>query len=101
LPLSVLAAMRSPGARIRWGDMWSRSWTGIDLLYIFQRPESMSRAWAKACAEMAPGSWLVSLEFEVPKVSPVLQHQSPGHRRVWVYRVPDPSVGSTAMRADR
>ena len=36
------------------------------MVYLFQRPESMERAFAKATHELAPGCWLVSLEFAVP-----------------------------------
>jgi hypothetical protein len=33
--------------------MWRADWSGYQLVYLFQRPESMARAWAKGCAEMA------------------------------------------------
>jgi hypothetical protein len=67
--------------------MWRRSWRECDLVYLFQRPESMARALAKAEAEMAAGSWLASLEFEVPgrSADAVLRHR-PG-KPVWLYRI--------------
>ncbi len=46
----------------------------------------MARAFAKAESEMAPGSWLVSLEFEVPGVVPAARVAS-GRRSVFVYRI--------------
>ena len=68
-------------------DMWARSWAGFDLVYVFQRPESMRRAWDKACSEMAVGAWLVSLEFEVPDVTPTHQLRCPDGRFLWIYRL--------------
>ena len=60
----LAARLRCPYARVRRADLWRGRWSGYDLVYLFQRPESMPRALAKACAEMARGSWVVSLEFE-------------------------------------
>jgi hypothetical protein len=84
-PLRALAALRCPWARVRRGDMWDGSWAEQDLVYLFQRPESMARAGEKARAEMRPGSWLVSLEFKVPGLRLHALLQREGHRPVWVY----------------
>lgn len=82
-----LAVWRCPFARVRRADMWqSGAWSAYQLVYLFQRPETMARAWAKAEQEMAPGSWMVSLEFEVPGQAPVASLQLPHQRPVWVYR---------------
>ena len=82
------AALRCPWARVSRGDMWAGDWRGVDLVYLFQRPESMARAWHKACSEMRPGAWLVSLEFAVPGQVAAMCLQGPGRRPVWVYRLP-------------
>lgn len=86
-PLRWLAALRCPWARIRRGDLWARSWRDQDLVYLFQRPESMARAAAKARQDMRPGTWLVSLEFKVPglRLHAVLQREDA--RPVWVYAI--------------
>ncbi|WP_245478992.1 class I SAM-dependent methyltransferase [Rubrivivax rivuli] len=82
---------RCRGVQVRRGDMWAVPWCDFDLVYLFQRPESMARAHAKAMAEMAPGAWLVSLEFAVPGVVPVACLQGEGRKPVWVYQpVPAP-----------
>jgi SAM-dependent methyltransferase len=87
-PLLALATrLRCRFAEVRQGDMWRPSWAGFDLVYLFQRPESMARAWAKATAEMAPGSWLVSLEFAVPGVQPWARIDAGPERPLWIYRV--------------
>jgi len=84
-PLRALAALRCPWARVRRGDMWAGSWAEHDLVYLFQRPESMVRAADKARAEMRPGTWLVSLEFKVPGLRLHALLQREGRRPVWVY----------------
>jgi hypothetical protein len=99
--LRLVAAWRCPWARVRRGDMWRRHWLGYDLVYLFQRPESMPRAAAKARSEMAPGSWLVSLAFEVPGWVPDQVLRRPGARPVWVYRISeDGAAQSSAAAAD-
>ncbi len=101
-PLRLIAAWRCPWARVRQGDMWAASWAGCQMVYCFQRPESMARAWQKACAELAPGAWLVSLDFEVPGVLPSQCLQRPGAQTVWVYQVPRHAArGSTRPAAGR
>lgn len=85
--LCALTALRCPWAELRAGDMWQATWCGHDLVYLFQRPESMPRAWAKAQRELAAGSWLVSLEFPVPGVAEHACLQQPGQRPVWVYGI--------------
>lgn len=86
--LRWLSALRCPWARVCRGDMWRIDWGHYQLVYLFQRPESMARAAAKASAEIAPGAWLVSLEFAVPGALPQAQLHLAGGRVVWVYRLP-------------
>jgi SAM-dependent methyltransferase len=86
-PLAAWASLARRDARVRRGDLWRQSWADFDLVYLFQRPESMARAHAKARAEMAAGGWLVSLEFAVPGVAPVACLRGAGRRPVWVYRI--------------
>lgn len=97
--LSMLARLRCRhlGARVQRADMWAASWSGCDLVYLFQRPESMARAFAKARAELAPGAWFVSLEFAVPNADACLHCclQGPGRRALWIYRLP----GATAVHS--
>jgi SAM-dependent methyltransferase len=88
--LAWVAARRCRYARVRRGDMWAASWSGHDVVYLFQRPESMARALAKARRELAPGAWLVSLEFAVPDELPSASLQGAARRPVWLYRMPVP-----------
>jgi hypothetical protein len=58
------------------------------MVYLFQRPESMPRAVAKAQAEMKPGSWLVSLEFEALAWKPSARLETVASKPVWLYKMP-------------
>lgn len=85
--LSMLCALRCPWARVRRGDIWTADWSGYSLVYLFQRPESMERALAKARSEMPPGAWLVSLEFAVPGAQADATLSLEAGRKVWLYRI--------------
>lgn len=87
-PLRALCALRCPWARVRQGDIWCADWSSYDMVYLFQRPESMPRAVAKARAELKPGAWLVSLEFEALELLPVAVLTHVPGKPVWVYQVP-------------
>ncbi len=87
-PLRALCALRCPWARVRRADIWQADWSGYDLVYVFQRPESMARAAEKARAELRPGAWLVSLEFEATLITPTAQLLAGPQRPLWVYQAP-------------
>jgi len=87
-PLRGLCALRCPWAKVRQGDIWQADWSTYDLVYLFQRPESMPRAVTKALAELKPGSWLVSLEFEALALQPQACLHAPDGRPVWLYQQP-------------
>lgn len=87
-PLFALCSLRCPWAQVRQGDIWRVNWSGYDLVYLFQRPESMPRAAVKARAELKPGAWLVSLEFEAVDLPLHICLQTPDGRPIWVYQIP-------------
>jgi len=87
-PLRILSALRCGFARIRQGDIWLADWSSYDLVYLFQRPESMPRAVEKAEAELHRGAWLVSLEFEARELVPHALIDTRDGRPVWIYQVP-------------
>ena len=87
-PLRWLCALRCPWARVRRGDIWRADWSGYQMVYLFQRPESMGKAVDKARAELASGAWLVSLAFPAPGLRPDLSLLDDRQHPVWAYRVP-------------
>ena len=97
-----------PASRYRIAAPIPITWAGFDVIYVFQRPESMARAFAKVAAEAAPGCWLVSLEFAVPGQPPVACLQGPQRRTLWVYQPAGAAPGllrgaqhSTTARSSR
>lgn len=86
-PLRWVSALRCPWAKVRQGDIWAADWGAYDMVYLFQRPESMSRAALKAEGEMRPGSWLVSLDFVVQDV-PAHASLPAGSHTVHIYQLP-------------
>ena len=88
-PLRLLCALRCRFASVRRADIWTADWSGYDLVYVFQRPETMHRATEKAARELRPGAWLASLEFEsgARKASDVFTCAD--GRPLWIYRQPN------------
>jgi len=87
-PLALAARLWCRDAMVRRADMWAQGWHGYALVYLFQRPESMPRALAKAGAEMAGGAWVASLEFEASGWQPQSVQRCPDGRRLWLYQLP-------------
>ncbi|WP_245638066.1 class I SAM-dependent methyltransferase [Hydrogenophaga taeniospiralis] len=87
-PLAALCALRCRFAQVRRADIWAADWSGYDLVYLFQRPESMPWAMDKAASELRPGSWLVSLEFEASGWAPQGRLQNVDGKPVWLYQAP-------------
>jgi hypothetical protein len=87
-PLTLLCALRCRFARVRQADIWAADWSGYQMVYLFQRPESMARAMEKAGAEIKPGAWLVSLEFEATGWRPTAKLETVPGKPVWLYQAP-------------
>ena len=87
-PLRWLCALRCRFARVERADIWAADWHPFDMVYLFQRPESMQRAAEKAATELKPGAWMVSLEFEVSSLQPQAVLDVSEGRKVWAYKAP-------------
>ena len=87
-PLTLICALRCPWAKVRRGDIWLADWSAYQLIYLFQRPESMGRAAVKAATEMQAGSWLVSLDFALPGVTASACLEGNSRHKVWIYAIP-------------
>lgn len=66
-------------------DLWATDLSEADLVYAFLSPEPMPRLFAKAKAEMKPGSLLVSNSFAVPDVPPDAVWELPDRRRTQLF----------------
>jgi hypothetical protein len=87
-PLRALTALLCPWAKIRQGDMWAADWSTHDMVYLFQRPETMPRAVEKAASELRAGAWLASLEFPAEELQATAVLRTVEGKPVWLYRVP-------------
>ncbi len=87
-PLVWACTWRCRWAQVSRRDIWAADWSGYDMVYLFQRPESMARAAAKASAELRPGAWMASLEFPATGLRPQTVHACADGRRLWLYRAP-------------
>jgi hypothetical protein len=87
-PLRLACGWRCRFAQVRRGDIWRADWSGHDMVYLFQRPESMGRAVRKAQGELRAGAWLASLEFDAAEIEPSAVLRPEGGRPVWLYQLP-------------
>ncbi len=95
-PLALWSRLRCPWARVRRGDLWADTWRDFDLVYVFQRPESMARLLDKAQAEMRPGSWLISLSFDLPGRPADRSWPAPAGHRLHAWQLPAQPGASAA-----
>lgn len=68
--LGRLFSLGRPNIRWRWDDLWQANLGDYDVVYAFLSPVPMPRLWAKAQAEMRPGSLLISNSFPIPGAVP-------------------------------
>lgn len=66
--LAKLRSLGRPNLTVQCADFWNEPLQAYDVVYAFLSPAPMLELWSKACAEMAPGSLLVSNSFEVPGI---------------------------------
>ncbi|MCP5282276.1 MAG: class I SAM-dependent methyltransferase [Rhodoferax sp.] len=100
-PLRAACAWRCRWARVRQGDIWQADWQPYAMVYLFQRPESMARAAAKAAAQMRDGAWLVSLEFPIAGQGADIEQVLPDGRSLWAYRLPFAPLPGAAAAVPR
>lgn len=98
-PLALVCALRCPWARVRRGDIWAADWGAYDMVYLFQRPESMSRAAVKCLTEMRDGAWLVSLNFPIEGIAPTHELRLSDGRPLYAWRAPLQDIDRASVQA--
>ena len=86
--LFLACRLRCPWATILRANIWQIDWSNFDLVYLFQRPESMPRASQKALKELKAGAWMISLEFEAQALISTTQIQTSSGKMLWLYQAP-------------
>jgi len=80
---------RGPGrSSIAYRSLWKEELSRHDIVYCFLSPAPMARVYAKAKAEMRPGTLLVSNSFAVPDVTPdrIIEVGDGRQTRLYLYR---------------
>jgi len=84
----LAARLRARGRwRARLGSLWRADFGRHDVVYAYLSPAAMPRLWAKARAEMRPGTLLVSNRFAVAGVPPARALDTGGARRLYCWRM--------------
>ncbi len=68
----VRARIRRSSAVFKLGDYRELDFANYDVIFAYLSPAAMLALWEKSRQEMLPGSLLISLEFEIPGVTPSL-----------------------------
>ncbi len=75
-------------AQVRQGDVLRADGSKYDMIYQFQRPDSMPRAVAQASAKLRSGTYLMSLEFEAQAMAPLGVLRTVANKHEWAYHMP-------------
>lgn len=78
-----------PNAEFAYRNIWDEDLSAHDVVYCFLSPVPMPRMFAKAKAEMRPGTLFVSNSFAVPDVEPeaVVEVDDTRKTRLYLYRM--------------
>ena len=78
LPWLLSRLRQAAGARCRFlrGDYHRLDFAAYDVVFAYLSPAAMPALWAKASAEMRPGTLLLSHEFAVPGATPQVARQT-------------------------
>ncbi len=87
--ISLLRAkiLRS-SAILSLGDYRTLDFANYDVIFAYLSPAAMLSLWDKARQEMRSGSLLISLEFEIPGITPSMRIAGIGHSpTIYVWRI--------------
>jgi hypothetical protein len=84
----VRGQIRRSRAAFKLGDYRSLNFANYDVIFAYLSPAAMVALWEKAQLEMKTGSLLISLEFEIPDVSPSMRIAGNEHSpTLYVWRI--------------
>ncbi|MGB7815593.1 MAG: class I SAM-dependent methyltransferase [Methylotenera sp.] len=85
----VRGQIRRSAAIFKLGDYRSLDFANYDIIFAYLSPAAMLALWEKARQEMKSGSLLISLEFEIPGVTPNMRIAGGEHSPIiYVWRLP-------------
>lgn len=68
--IGLLLSIGRYNLRWRWDDLWQARLGDYDVVYANLSPAPLAPLWAKACAEMVPGTLLISRRYPIPGQTP-------------------------------
>jgi len=68
----VRGKIKHSTATFTMGDYRALNFANHDVIFAYLSPAAMVSLWQKASLEMLPGSLLISLEFEIPGITPTI-----------------------------
>lgn len=84
----VRARLSGSRARFARGDYAQLDFGQYDVVFAYLSPAAMPALWSKARAEMRPGALLLSYEFAIPGVPPLLSLcPGPGDEKLYGWRI--------------
>ncbi len=85
----VRGKIRRSSAIFKLGDYRTLDFSGYDMIFAYLSPAAMLALWEKANQEMKSGSFLISLEFEIPGANPSMRIAGSEHSpMIYVWRLP-------------
>lgn len=75
----VRAKIRRSSAVFKMGNYHDLDFANYDVVFAYLSPAAMVALWEKASQEMQTGSLLISLEFEIPGITPTMRIAGHGH----------------------
>ncbi len=85
----VRSKLRRSSAIFKLGDYRSLNFVDYDIIFAYLSPAAMLALWEKARQEMKSGSLLISLEFEIPGLTPSMRIAGGEHSpMLYVWRLP-------------
>lgn len=84
----VRARLDGSAGRFVRGDYEALDFGEYDVVFAYLSPAAMPRLWAKACAEMRPGTLLLSHEFNMPGIDPdIVVHPTEAGPPIFGWRI--------------
>jgi len=84
----IRALIARSTARFKLGNYHALNFAEYDIVFAYLSPAAMADLWEKSKNEMRSGTLLVSLEFEVPGLSPTESSVQKGQgRTLFVYKI--------------
>lgn len=85
--LGLVCRLWRPWSTVYLGDMWKIKWNDYDLIYLFQRPDTMNQAIQKAQEDLKDGAWVVSFEFPASGYPHFAKIVSESGKIIWIYKM--------------